>query len=108
MMAESVTLFRPVGLREMQLILEADRKAFPPRLPEQPYFYPVLNVDYADQIARDWNTKSPKSGFAGFVTTFKVDKAYIQQFDEHVVGAAIHRELWIPAEQLDEFNQHIL
>ena len=51
-------LYRPVGLHELKLIAEAEYKAFPPRLPEQPIFYPVLNFEYAEQIARDWNTKS--------------------------------------------------
>jgi hypothetical protein len=101
------TLYRPVGLKEALLILEADRRAFPPRRPEQPIFYPVLNFEYAKQIARDWNTKSPESGFAGFVTQFRIDETYIKQFEEHVVGASTHRELWIPAESLDEFNHHI-
>jgi hypothetical protein len=103
----SLTLYRPVGLREMELILAADSKAFPPRLPEQPYFYPVMNAEYAIQIARDWNTKDPKSGFAGFVTQFSVDENYATQFEVHTVGSSVHRELWIPAEQLDDFNQHI-
>ena len=81
------TLFRPVGLKEMQLILEADLKAFPPRLPEQLIFYPVLNFDYAEQIAREWNTKDANSGFSGFVTQFEMDRGYISQFAEHIVGS---------------------
>ncbi len=101
------TLYRPVGLKEMELILAAESKVFPPRLPEQPYFYPVLNIEYAAQIARDWNTKDPKSGFVGFVTEFKIDNNYAAQFEVHTVGGSMHRELWIPAEQLDEFNQYI-
>lgn len=91
----------------MELILQADSKAFPPRLPHQPYFYPVLTFEYAEQIARDWNTKDEKSGFAGFVTQFEVDKDYVSPFEVHTVGAATHRELWIPAEELETFNQHI-
>lgn len=102
------TLYRPVGLKEAELILKADSKAFPPRLPEQPIFYPVLNAEYAAQIARDWNTKDARSGFCGFVTAFAVNQDYLAQFEEHTVGASIHKELWIPAERLDEFNQHII
>jgi hypothetical protein len=101
-------LYRPVGLTEAELILKAAGKAFPPRLPEQPIFYPVLNFEYAAQIARDWNTKDPRSGFAGFVTEFAIDQDYRSQFEEHTVGASIHKELWIPAERLEEFNQHIV
>jgi hypothetical protein len=105
--AELRTLYRPVGLREMERILEVDARRFPPRHKEQPIFYPVLVQEYAEQIARQWNTKDRRSGFAGFVTRFELNAAYAARFEEHVVGAAIHRELWVPAEELDEFNDHI-
>jgi len=101
------TLYRPVGVKELELIIEADWKGFPPRLDWQPIFYPVLNQAYAEQIARDWNTKDTASGYAGFVTAFDVDSDYIAQFEEHVVGGSQHRELWIPAEELETFNQKI-
>jgi hypothetical protein len=98
-------LFRPVGLGELRLVYEAGMRAFPPRLPEQPIFYPVTNVVYARQIARDWNTKSGR--LAGFVTRFAVDDEYAEKFERKVVGAAEHEELWVPAEELSEFNSHI-
>jgi len=98
-------LFRPVGLIELQRIYESGMHAFPPRLPEQPIFYPVLNFTYAAQIARDWNTKS--HSFAGYVTAFTVDDPYLSQFERRIVGGRIHEELWVPAEQLLEFNRHI-
>jgi hypothetical protein len=59
-------LYRPVGLLELALIDDNDLRAFPPRLPEQPIFYPVLHVDYARQIAAQWNTR--QSMVAGYVT----------------------------------------
>ncbi|RKG83934.1 ADP-ribosylation/crystallin J1 [Corallococcus terminator] len=107
MTTTSRTLYRPVGLRELELILDADARAFPPRLPEQPIFYPVLNSEYAEQIARDWNTPDEASGYAGFVTAFDVDAEYLKRFDVKVVGASRHQELWVPAEALPEFNAHI-
>lgn len=103
----TLTLYRPVGLEEMLLILEVEPQAFPPRLPDQPYFYPVLNDSYAHQIARDWNTKDKASGYAGFVTCFEVDADYVNQFEVKTVGAAEHKELWVPADKLVEFNTHI-
>lgn len=99
------TLFRPVGPQELALIEESGWKAFPPRLPDQPIFYPVMNEDYAIQIARDWNV--PASG-SGFVTRFAVDGDYLSRFTEQVVGGSMHPELWVPAEELEEFNQHII
>ncbi len=37
-------LYRPVGMDELRLIYGAGMRSFPPRLPEQPIFYPVLKV----------------------------------------------------------------
>lgn len=107
-MVESLMLFRPVGIKELELICKLDYTGFPPRLPHQPIFYPVLNYEYAEQIAQDWNTKDEASGYAGFVTQFDVDGEYIAQFEVKTVGAGTHQELWIPAEQLETFNGHII
>ena len=104
----TTTLYRPVGKREMELILLSNSKAFPPRLNWQPIFYPVLNFDYAAQIAREWNTPDEFSGYVGFVTRFDVDSDYLKKFDVQTVGAEIHQELWIPSEELEEFNSHIV
>jgi hypothetical protein len=93
---------------ELDLVRASGFRAFPPRLPEQPIFYPVLNREYAEQIARDWNAKDPKTGFQGFVTQFAVDTRYLSQFEPRQVGGASHREYWIPAGHLDEFNRHIV
>lgn len=98
-------LFRPVGLNELRLIFETEMTVFPPRLPEQPIFYPVLNASYAIKIARDWNTKSEMR--AGYVTEFEVEDAYVSRFEPHIVGSREHEELWVPAEELAEFNSHI-
>jgi hypothetical protein len=101
-------LFRPVGVHELRLIAAADWRAFPPRLPGQPIFYPVLNEPYAIQIARDWNLDDEASGFAGFVTAFDVDDDFAGRYEVQVVGGSSHRELWVPAEELDLFNRHIV
>jgi hypothetical protein len=99
-------LYRPVGLEELRLIYEADMRAFPPRLPDQPIFYPVLNKPYAARIAKDWNTKTGSK--AGFVTRFEVDDAYIASFERRVVGSQAQEELWVPAEDLAEFNARVI
>lgn len=100
-------LYRPVGLKEMELILNAESRKFPPRLPSQPIFYPVLDYNYAKQIACEWNTTDYNSGFVGYVTKFDVDDYYISQFKVQTVGKSMHSELWIPAENLKEFNDKI-
>ncbi len=106
-MTDTVTLYRPVGLKEAEHIAASGYAAFPPRLPDQPIFYPVLNFAYAAQIAREWNTRF--NSFVGIVTRFDVDAAYLARFDIHVVGAEdVHQELWVPAEELSEFNRHLV
>jgi hypothetical protein len=102
---DTVILYRPVGPAELRLIRESGWKGFPPRLREQPIFYPVTNARYAAQIARDWNVRD--SG-AGFVTRFAVRANYLSNFAIQRVGASEHTEYWIPAEELAEFNKNIV
>lgn len=104
----TVTLFRPVGQKELDLIRESGWRRFPPRLDWQPIFYPVLSEQYAMQIARDWNTKDPNSGHVGYVLRFQVRSDYIQRFDPQTVGNREHVEYWIPAKELEEFNDAIV
>ena len=66
----------------------------------------MLNFAYAEQIARDWNATRPP--FAGFVTQFEVDSVYASQYEIHTVGSRLHQELWVPAEELEDFNRHII
>jgi hypothetical protein len=105
---DTTSLFRPVGQAELDLIRDANWRAFPPRLPFQPIFYPVLEEEYAIQIARDWNTRDPNSGYVGYVTRFKVRSVFLTRYPVHQVGAAVHREYWVPAEELTEFNANIV
>ncbi len=105
---ETLTLYRPIGRKEYELIRASGFRSFPPRLATQPIFYPVLNEDYAIQIARDWNTKDSASGYRGYVTRFEVQADFLRQYDVQTVGNQTHQEYWIPAEDLDSFNQHIV
>lgn len=101
----TITLYRPTGCKELALIRDSEWRMFPPRLPEQPIFYPVLEEEYAIQIARDWNTRD---GGTGYVLRFQVQEEYLAQFPVHTAGSRIHREYWIPAEELAEFNRHLV
>jgi hypothetical protein len=98
-------LYRPVGPAELALIVASGFRAFPPRLPEQPIFYPVTNEEYAVRIARDWNVR--ESG-AGFVTRFLVDTEFVARYPVQTVGGRECTELWVPADELEEFNRHIV
>ena len=99
-----VALYRPVGPTELLLIEKSGWRKFPPRLPEQPIFYPVMNERYAIQIARDWNV--PASG-SGFVTKFSLPAGFLKKYEIQNVGGPIHNELWVPADEMEEFNNQI-
>lgn len=101
-----VTLYRPVSKAELDLVEALQFRAFLPRLPGQPIFYPVLNETYAVQIARDWNARETDG--SGYVTRFDVDAAFLARYDVQQVGGREHLEYWIPAEDLDSFNAHIV
>ena len=105
----TTTLWRPVGRKELNLIEESGWKSFPPRLPDQPIFYPVLNFQYAEQIARDWNSVREEGDFEGYVTEFEVAADFLGRYEPQNAGAdGSHDELWVPAEELDEFNDAIV
>ncbi|MGH7190688.1 MAG: hypothetical protein ACREF0_16080 [Acetobacteraceae bacterium] len=99
-----VTLWRPVGPCELDLISASGMREFPPRLPEQPIFYPVLTEACATKIARDWN--APRAG--GSVTRFEVRRDFILRYPVHDAGGQEHLEYWIPAEALPAFNNAIV
>ena len=107
-MPDPTVLFRPVGQTELDLIRASGFRQFPPRLPEQPYFYPVLNLEYATQIARDWNTKDAQSGWVGYVLKFQVESEFLSRYPIRQVGDVSHREYWIPAAALVLFNEKIV
>jgi hypothetical protein len=102
---EFVILWRPVGPDELDLIRVSGMRAFPPRLPEQPIFYPVRSKEYAIKIARDWNV--PSSG-RGYVTRFRVAKNFLGKYTVREAGGRDHLEYWIPAEDLEQFNAAIV
>ncbi len=102
----SVTiLYRPVGPAELALIEASGWTAFPPRLPEQPIFYPVTNEEYAAWISRNWNVRDHG---AGYVLRFAVRSKFASRYPVQKVGAGHAQELWVPAEELEEFNRNLV
>lgn len=98
-------LFRPVNQAELDLIIQLDWKRFPPRLPEQPIFYPVLNEAYASQISKEWNV--PTYGI-GHVLQFEVADSFLKPYKVQTVGLDHHVEFWILAEDLERMNDNIV
>ncbi|MFC4393350.1 ADP-ribosylation/crystallin J1 [Flavobacterium quisquiliarum] len=105
---DTTRLYRPVGLKEMELIADLGYKSFPPRLEWQPIFYPVMNQQYAEQIAFEWNTVDEFSGFIGIITAFEVKTSFLEKYEIQNVGDKNHNELWIPSEDLNDFNSNII
>ena|SRR5258707_592723 len=102
---EFVFLWRPIGPEELLLIQKAGMRAFPPRLPEQPIFYPVLSEEYAIKIARDWNVSAHGRGY---VTRFRVASRFLGKYQVRQAGGSAHQEYWIPAEDLAQFNSALI
>lgn len=105
---ETITLYRPVGQKELDLIAATGFAKYPPRLDWQPIFYPVLTEDYAAFIAREWNTNDADNGSVGYVTRFQVVQSHIDNYETHEVGGRDFTEYWIPSEELDSFNANIV
>ena len=102
---ETTTLYRPTGPDELALVAASGFKRWPPRLPGQPIFYPVTNEPYAREIAETWNVADSR---VGYVTRFAVRSEVMQGYPIHKVGAAHHTEWWVPAEDLERLNDHIV
>jgi len=101
-------LYRPTGFKELELVRDSGWRAWPPRLKDQPIFYPVTSFAYAEKIARDWNSVLPAPDNLGFVTEFDISDAMAAKYPVQVAGGQEHSELWVPAEELDAFNQGIV
>ena len=63
--SDTVTLWRPTDPKELALVEASGWREWPPRLPGQPIFYPVLNEEYAAKIARDWSGHPEMAGPSG-------------------------------------------
>lgn len=104
---ETIHLYRPVGLKELDLIKQSNWKEFPKRLPDQPIFYPVLTYEYAELIISNWNINEEFSGFAGFITRFVINFEFVKKYKVEIAGGPTLQELWVPSEELQEFNKNI-
>ncbi len=101
----TTTLWRPTGPRELELIRESGCRRWPPRLPDQPVFYPVTSRAYAERIARQWNVPD---GGVGYITRFEVVTGLMTRYRVHEAGGSELTEWWIPAEDLEDLNDHIV
>ena len=56
------TLFRPVGLHELSLLLDSGFREFPPRLPHQLCSNRFVSAEYARRIVALWNVDDEWQG----------------------------------------------
>ena len=103
-----MNLYRPTGQNELNLVEASGWTTWPPRLPDQPIFYPVLSFEYAEKIARDWNSVEAPPNNIGYVTEFEIDAETAKRYPPQTAGGNEHLELWVPAEDLDGFNAGIV
>ena len=101
----TVTLWRPVGQAELDLVAASGWRAWPPRLPEQPTFSPVLDRRLATKTTRTWNVAA---GGVGYVTSFDVRREFLDRHAAHQAGGPDALEYRIPAEELPELNAAIV
>jgi hypothetical protein len=101
----TITVYRPIGPEEYELVRKNGFTAWPPRKPDQTIFYPVANEEYAVEITRCWNVKQYG---VGYVTRFEISRSFMDRYELQTVGAAHHREWWVPARDLAALNQHIV
>ncbi len=86
---DAIVLYRPTGPRELELVAQSGYGRWPPRLPEQPIFYPVTNEAYAKEITIKWNVQA---NGVGFVTRLAVKNNFMSRFQIHKVGSENHTE----------------
>lgn len=67
-----------------------------------------LTFCLTETLAEKWNTKDEFSGYCGIITKFDLPTDYLQKYEVHNVGGFIHNELWVPSDDLNEFNSNII
>ena len=100
-------LYRPLSAEEYRAVEEKGFTGFPPRSEEQPLFTALLSEEGATQIARHMRIAKTAENLI-YVVSFLVDDAYIRQFPIQHANERNRRALWIPADEVDILNQHLI
>lgn len=100
-------LYRPLCADEYHEIEALKFQGFPPRSGEQPLFTALLSQEGASQIAKHMKVAKQTEPTV-YVVSFLVDDAYIRQFPVQHTEDRNRRALWIPADEMDILNQHLI
>ena len=101
-------LYRPISADEYAAIKEKEFKGFPHRSAEQPLFTALLSQEGSIQIARRLRVDKQTESDMVYVVGFIAEDAYIRQFPVQHADDPERRALWIPAEEIDILNQHLI
>ncbi len=58
--------------------------------------------------SRSLATGIPETAVSDTYSSFEVETEFLAQYRVQTAGARVHREYWIPAEDMAEFNRHIV
>ncbi|MET7835275.1 ADP-ribosylation/crystallin J1 [Micromonospora sediminicola] len=96
--------WRPLGQQELGLIREAGGRRWPALPPDQTHFFPMLDEGFAIRAAQNWNLFGP----VRYVARFHVETGFLGRYSTRSFGGSAAPMLWVAAEDLDEFNAHIV
>ncbi len=97
------TLYRAVNAEELAALQSLRWKGFPPCA--EAAFYPALNARFAlDFIHSQEGGKKP----ALYLTRFQIHAGYVRSFEVQTLSGEVHDELWVPAEEWENFNRNIV
>ncbi|HWS36466.1 MAG TPA: ADP-ribosylation/crystallin J1 [Actinoplanes sp.] len=102
---ETTALWRPAGPRELDLIRASGWRRWPPVPLERLYFYPILSESFAVTGAQHWT--SSDSGVR-YVLRIHVETDFVGRYSTRSFGGSAAPMLWVPAEDMDEFNAHVV
>ena len=100
----TTALWRPMGQQELRLVREAGGRRWPALRSHQTHFFPMLDEDFAIRAAQNWNLFGP----VRYVARFHVETGFLGRYSTRSFGGSATPMLWVAAEELDEFNAHIV
>lgn len=102
---DTTTLWHPAGPDEIDHIRASGWRQWPPVPHERLYFYPILNESFAISGARHWNSLGTG---VKYVLRLYTETDFIRRYSTRSFGGSAAPMLWVPVEDMHEFNAHIV
>lgn len=100
-------LYRPMSAEEYKAVAAKEFRGFPPRTEEQPLFAALLSQTGAERIAKHMRIEK-RAEHTAYVVSFLVEDSFIRQFPVQHDDEPDYRAVWIPAEDVELLNQHLI